>query len=259
MERDMVVVGVAHDTNVAKVVVLDVPDKPGVAYRIFSALAAENINVDMIVQTTKQENTTDLLFTVTRDDLAKTLEVTRDVAGDLGAAGVLHATGLGKVSIVGAGMVSNPGVAARMFEALARARHQHSSHQHVGDQSVLLDRPRFRARRRAGDSRSVCAGRSAGRDGHRRRLAPGDQRGRRGPGLRMGERHGGGPGGNGAWTNLHRQVHVPAGQHVHIQRGRTLGQTGHGHDVTGQTDEKARAHVGPNGAHRQRPSFGRAL
>lgn len=119
MERDMVVVGVAHDTNVAKIVITDVPDRPGVAHKLFSALAAEHINVDMIVQTTKQENHTDLLFTVTRDDLVKTLEVTQHVAGELGAAGVLHATDVGKVSIIGAGMMSNPGVAARMFEALA--------------------------------------------------------------------------------------------------------------------------------------------
>ncbi|OUM98041.1 MAG: aspartate kinase [Firmicutes bacterium ZCTH02-B6] len=119
VERDMVVVGVAHDTNVAKVVLVDVPDRPGVAHRLFSALAAEHINVDMIVQSTKQEKTTDLLFTVTRDDLPKTLEIADAVAKELGATGVLHATGLGKVSIVGAGMVSNPGVAARMFGALA--------------------------------------------------------------------------------------------------------------------------------------------
>ncbi len=120
VERDMVVVGVAHDTNVAKVVLVDVPDRPGVAHRLFSALAAEAINVDMIVQSTKQENTTDLLFTVTRDDLPRTLEIAQAVAAELGAADVRHATGLGKVSIVGAGMVSNPGVAARMFEALAQ-------------------------------------------------------------------------------------------------------------------------------------------
>lgn len=119
VERDMVVVGVAHDTNVAKVVLVDVPDRPGVAHRLFSALAAENINVDMIVQSTKQEKTTDLLFTVTRDDLPRTLEIAESIAKELGAKGVLHATDLGKVSIVGAGMVSNPGVAARMFGALA--------------------------------------------------------------------------------------------------------------------------------------------
>lgn len=119
MERDMMVVGVAHDTNVAKVVITDVPDRPGVAHQLFSALADEQINVDMIVQTTKREHHTDMLFTVTRDDLPKTLEVTEQVASELGASGVLHATDVGKVSIVGAGMMSNPGVAARMFQALA--------------------------------------------------------------------------------------------------------------------------------------------
>lgn len=119
LEQHMVVVGVAHDTNVAKIVVTDVPDRPGAAGRLFSALAAEQINVDMIVQSTKQENTTDMLFTVTRDDLPKTLRVTEGLMGELGASGVLHTTGLGKVSIVGAGMVSNAGIAARMFEALS--------------------------------------------------------------------------------------------------------------------------------------------
>lgn len=119
MEKDMVVVGVAHDTNVAKVVVTAVPDQPGIAGTLFGALAKENINVDMIVQTTKQQNTTDMLFTVTRDDLEKTLAVAQKFAEQTGAADVLHTLDLGKVSIVGAGMVSNPGVAARMFEALA--------------------------------------------------------------------------------------------------------------------------------------------
>lgn len=119
LEKDMVVVGVAHDTNVAKLVLVDVPDRPGVAYQIFSALAAEGINVDMIVQTTKAENTTDLLFTVTRDDLARAREICEQQVKALGAKGVVERTGLAKVSIIGAGMVSNPGVAARMFQALA--------------------------------------------------------------------------------------------------------------------------------------------
>lgn len=119
MERVMVVSGVAHDTNVAKLVIVDVPDRPGVAHTIFSALAADGINVDMIVQTTKQENTTDLLFTVTRDDLARAREIVQGVAGTLGAKGVLDDATVAKVSIVGAGMMSNPGVAARMFQALA--------------------------------------------------------------------------------------------------------------------------------------------
>ena len=121
VEKDMVVVGVAHDVNVAKVTIVDVPDRPGVAYRIFSALAQDGINVDMIVQSTKQESTTDLLFTVSRDDLPRAKEIVEGVAAGLGAQRVLVDDNVGKVSIVGAGMVSNPGVAAKMFEALAQA------------------------------------------------------------------------------------------------------------------------------------------
>lgn len=121
LEKDMIVVGVAHDVNVAKVGILDVPDRPGVAARIFSALAAEAINVDMIVQTTKEQQTTDMLFSVSRDDLPQAKEIVEAVAKELGAKGVIVNDNVAKVSIVGAGMVSNPGVAARMFEALAKA------------------------------------------------------------------------------------------------------------------------------------------
>lgn len=121
VERDMVVVGVAHDVNVAKVAILDVPDRPGIAHRIFSTLAKEGINVDMIVQTTKVENTADMVFSVGRDDLPQTREIVENVSAELGAKGVLVDDDVAKVSIVGAGMVSNPGVAARMFEALAEA------------------------------------------------------------------------------------------------------------------------------------------
>lgn len=119
LEKEMYVSGVAHDTNVAKVVLIDVPDRPGVASRVFSALARERINVDMIVQSTKAERTTDLLFTVSRDDLPRTSEVVEALSRELGAKGVLSDLSVAKVSVVGAGMVSNPGVAALMFEALA--------------------------------------------------------------------------------------------------------------------------------------------
>ena len=119
VERGMIVVGAAHDTNVAKVVLRDVPDHPGVAYRIFSALAAEGINVDMIVQTTRQGEVTDLVFSTARNDLARVREIVSEVATNLGAGPVLFDDTVAKVSIVGAGMVSNPGVAAAMFQALA--------------------------------------------------------------------------------------------------------------------------------------------
>lgn len=118
-EKEVVVTGVTHDTNVAKVVMVSVPDRPGVAARIFGALAAERINVDMIVQTTKEEKATDLLFTISRDDLARASQVVRKVAEELGAADVLEDQTVAKVSIVGAGMMMNPGVAAAMFDTLA--------------------------------------------------------------------------------------------------------------------------------------------
>ncbi len=119
MEHARVVVGVTHDRNVAKVVVVDVPDRPGVAHQLFNALAQEEINVDMIVQTTKAQQATDLLFTVTRDDLPRAKQIVEAVARDLGATAVQEDPSVAKVSIVGAGMMSHPGVAARMFGALA--------------------------------------------------------------------------------------------------------------------------------------------
>ena len=121
MENARVVVGVTYDRNVAKVVVVDVPDRPGVAHQLFDALAREEINVDMIVQTTKAQQVTDVLFTVTWDDLPRALEITDEVARKLGATAVHHDASVAKVSIVGAGMMSHPGVAARMFGALGEA------------------------------------------------------------------------------------------------------------------------------------------
>jgi aspartate kinase len=118
LEKEMYISGVTHDLNVAKVVLIEVPDRPGVAHQVFSVLAKERINVDMIVQSTKAERSTDLLFTVSSDDLPRTQELMQALADDLGAKGVLAETGVAKVSVVGAGMVSNPGVAALMFEAL---------------------------------------------------------------------------------------------------------------------------------------------
>lgn len=118
LERERVVVGVTHDLNVAKIMLLGVPDRPGVAAKIFTALAEHGINVDMIVQT-PQDTTTDLLFSVALDDLQQTMEIASAVGQELGARGVVYDDQVAKVSIVGAGMVSNPGVAARMFQVLA--------------------------------------------------------------------------------------------------------------------------------------------
>lgn len=111
---------VTHDQSESKITVLDVPDKPGVSAILFRALAEEAVNVDMIVQNTSEEGCTDISFTVPTEDLSRAEGVIRDgVIAELGAREVLSDASIGKVSVVGAGMKSNPGVAATMFETLA--------------------------------------------------------------------------------------------------------------------------------------------
>lgn len=113
--------GVASDTNVAKVTVLGVPDRPGIAAALFEPLAKVGISVDVIVQNASVEGLTDLSFTVARSDLPKALEVIRPVASHIGAKGLHSDDRLAKVSIVGTGMQYAPGYASRMFRALADA------------------------------------------------------------------------------------------------------------------------------------------
>lgn len=122
-EKDFLIRGVAHDTNVAKVAVLGVPNNPGTAYSIFSALSDNNIAVDMIVQSIRniEKNVTDMVFTVAQDDLPEARKIVDEVAEKLKAVAVLIEEDVAKVSIVGAGMLGNPGIAARMFGALAEA------------------------------------------------------------------------------------------------------------------------------------------
>ena len=121
MEVRSKVRGVACDTNVAKVTVLGVPDRPGIAAAFFEPLAQAGVSVDTIVQNTSVENLTDLSFTVTRTDVAKTLPLVRPVAEAIGARGVTHDEALAKVSVVGTGMQNSPGYASRMFRALSDA------------------------------------------------------------------------------------------------------------------------------------------
>jgi aspartate kinase len=110
--------GIAHDLDVAKVTVLGVPDRPGIASTIFEPLAKANVSVDTIVQNASVEGITDLTFTVTRNDLPKAVETTEPIAKSIGAKGCVVDAQLGKVSIVGTGMQNTPGYAARMFRAL---------------------------------------------------------------------------------------------------------------------------------------------
>ncbi len=111
---------VTHEVNVGKIVLKDVPDVPGVAAKLFRALAKEEIMVDMIIQSAEHDKVNDIAFTVARNDLKKVMEIVQKFAADIGSPEVLSDDEVAKISIVGAGITSDPQIAARMFEALAR-------------------------------------------------------------------------------------------------------------------------------------------
>ena len=113
--------GIATDTNVAKITVQGVRDRPGIAASLFEPLADVGISVDVIVQNASVGGTTDLTFTVKRDDLSRASSVVEKVAEDLGSDGLVTALGLAKVSVVGTGMQDAPGYASTMFRTLADA------------------------------------------------------------------------------------------------------------------------------------------
>lgn len=120
MEK-MLVKGVAKDCDIARISLVAIPDTPGIAFQIFSTLASKKINVDIILQSIGRDGKKDISFTVPESELQTALEVIQPVADRLGAKEVLHREDIAKVSVVGAGMANNPGVAAKMFEALADA------------------------------------------------------------------------------------------------------------------------------------------
>ncbi len=111
--------GIAHDLSVAKITVVGVPDRPGIAAAIFEPLAKGGISVDTIVQNASIENITDLTFTVARSDLSKAMKLVEPIAKSTGARECVSNSKLGKVSIVGTGMQNTPGYAAKMFSALS--------------------------------------------------------------------------------------------------------------------------------------------
>ena len=114
-----IISAVVHDTSEAKVTVRHLPDRPGIAARLFRALADSNVNVDMIEQNVSVQGTTDISFTVPKTDLAVATATAQGLIGELGGEEVIADAEIGRVSLVGAGMKSNPGVAATMFETLA--------------------------------------------------------------------------------------------------------------------------------------------
>lgn len=118
MEIAQPVSGVALDMNQAKLAALEVPDKPGVAANIFGALAENQISVDMIIQSIRGEATNDIAFTVAKEDLKKAVGVLENLSKSWGIGRIVYDENIAKVSIVGAGMIGRPGIAAKMFDAL---------------------------------------------------------------------------------------------------------------------------------------------
>lgn len=118
--EQLVVSGVTHDKNQARVTITKVPDQPGVAAKIFSPIAEAGIVVDMIIQNTRQGGKTDLTFTVPKADYKETMAITQKAADSIGAEEVLGDTNIAKVSVVGVGMKNNSGVASVMFNTMAR-------------------------------------------------------------------------------------------------------------------------------------------
>ena len=116
-----IISGIAHDTSEAEITILGVPDRPGIAAAVFRRLADETVNVDMIVQNVSAEGHTDISFTVPKSELVRIGPVIDAVAAEVGARGVQQDSEIAKISLIGAGMKSNPGVAADMFDALAEA------------------------------------------------------------------------------------------------------------------------------------------
>jgi aspartate kinase len=117
--EDPIISGVVTDMSEAKVTVVGVPDKPGISAALFEPLAEANVNVDMIVQNTSIDGTTDISFTMPITDMAESESIVQRVADEIGAASVSHDDDIAKVSLVGAGMKSSPGIAAKMFRVLA--------------------------------------------------------------------------------------------------------------------------------------------
>ena len=120
MEVRNKVKSIAYDLDVAKVTVIGVPDRPGIAAAIFQPLATAGISVDTIVQNASINNITDLTFTVAKSQLNKAMSLVEPVAKSIGARECVSDSKLGKVSIIGTGMQNTPGYAARMFGALSK-------------------------------------------------------------------------------------------------------------------------------------------
>jgi aspartate kinase len=116
-----IISGVTHDTSEAKIVIVDVPDRPGIAARVFRSLADAGVNIDMIVQNVSEDGATSITFTMPKTDVVIADPILDRLAREIGAREVARDSEIAKISLIGAGMKSHPGVAADMFDALAEA------------------------------------------------------------------------------------------------------------------------------------------
>jgi aspartate kinase len=121
IEGRRLVTAVTHDRNVAKIAATGIQDRPGIAHTLFRAIADRHVNVNLIIQSVPQAQGADISFTVARQDTAAAVDAARSVAGEIGAHQILADEDVAMVSLVGAGMITNPGVAAKMFGTLADA------------------------------------------------------------------------------------------------------------------------------------------
>ena len=120
--EDAVVSGVTLNKNESKITICNVPDRPGIAAKIFNQLAQGGISVDMIVQNVSHTRSTDISFTVPKADAAKAIKLTKKAAGKIGELEVLEDADIARICIVGVGMKTHSGVAAKMFATLAREK-----------------------------------------------------------------------------------------------------------------------------------------
>jgi aspartate kinase len=116
----VLVSGITYNKDESKISVMGVPDKPGIAAKLFTPLTTSNITVDMIIQNVSSDGLTDLTFTVPRGDFKKALKAVEETAKEIGAAGVQNDENIAKVSIVGVGMRSHSGIASKMFRVLSQ-------------------------------------------------------------------------------------------------------------------------------------------
>ena len=171
--------GLAHDRNVAKVTLVEVPDRPGVAHAVFAPLAEAGINVDTIVQNVGHHGTTDLSFTITRGDLAKTKRILEPIVRELGFREMTTDSAMAKVSIVGAGHPERARLRLADVRGARRGRREHRDHLHLGDPHHLHDRRGPGRDRRPGAAqglRARGAGAAAAGRGRPRRAPAGRRR-----------------------------------------------------------------------------------